>query len=174
MRPLVTTLKVTRVEIPCLQKSECLIESVLRVGCLGRRKATDRGRADQQETQRNQECAALNREKRQFQNDSCVMIPLPSWMTTSRLAGTCSSVSSAPPSHRIRKRASLAAPKPKCSRRSFCEQKLPPLRTSCTWRRFSASTTTREPMAARLVLVPISLTSSHELDGGDWLRSKEG
>ena len=29
-----------------LQKSECLIESVLRVGCLGRRKATDRGRAD--------------------------------------------------------------------------------------------------------------------------------
>src|SRR5262249_6731632 len=70
--------------------------------------------------------------------------------------------------------ASRARPRPKCSRKSFCEQKLPPLRTSRICCRPSHSTTTLDPIAARLVRVPINLTSSHEFVEGDRFRSKVG
>src|SRR4030095_14881097 len=65
------------------------------------------------------------------QNVSCPTIPLPSWITTRRLADTCSTISCPPPNHfRVMRVASRARPRPKCNRKSLCEQKLPPLRTS--------------------------------------------
>src|SRR5690242_12510701 len=108
-------------------------------------------------------------------HDSWATIPLPSSMVTSLLAGTRSRTAVLPLNQRTSTRAERTfGPRPKCDRKSFCEQKLPPLLTSCIIRCAPTLTMTLEPMADLLLFAPMSLTSSHEFDDGLWLRSSEG
>src|SRR2546426_11571144 len=62
----------------------------------------------------------------QFQNDSCEMIPLPSSIVNSLLAWTRSKISFPPLNQRTSNfSACRLRPRPKCKRKSHCEQKLP-------------------------------------------------
>src|ERR1700728_5487199 len=91
------------------------------------------------------------------------MMPPPSLMVTSWLAGTDGMLSHSPLGHRTLTSAFFDWPKPKCKRESFEETKLDWLCTSCIWLKSPLVTTTRAPMALRLDFVPTSLTFSQEL-----------
>src|SRR6516165_11063055 len=102
--------------LPTLQELESLVVGCGSLGGLRRGSAdawTDAG------CQRNESDEAAEHTVGQAQNASCEMMPSPSWITTSRFAGTCSSASFAPPNQRTSRRASFAVPSPKCRRRSF-------------------------------------------------------
>src|SRR5205823_11918869 len=104
------------------------------------------------------------------------LIPADSVIVRNRFASTFEIVSTEPrKGHRISILSTLfAEPRPKWSRRSFCDMKLDPDRTSWTIRLPPAVTVTRAPMPSRFDLTPISRRDRNPPRGKVSFRSRLG